>query len=126
MDGHTEPNKETCEHEDVLEQTQADHIDGYIQCRDCKTILVVEWDWCDSALNYVWYAVKMADCQVPWWMCASVDPNVRKCEIRIDEECADIATHTVFDLEYMVDCCAPCADHADSHSTVEAIDEGGA
>lgn len=110
MDGTPEP-KETCEHEYA-----EDVEDDWAWCGECQTVLEIHWDTTCCCGPYPYY-VEPKEAVKPWW--------VRKCEIRINEECTDIATHRVFDLEYMVDCCAPCADHAD-HSTIELIDGGDA
>ena len=54
-----------------------------------------------------------------------IKPETTECDLCIDEDCTGTATHTVFGLEYVVDCCHPCAGHTNSHSTIEPI-EGGA
>lgn len=99
-----------CDHDNIV------HVDaGWAYCEDCKTVLEIHWDVEDNSEYYVEPTPPVK----PWW--------VRKCERIIDEDCTGTATHTVFGLDpYMIDCCLPCAGHADSHSTVEPIDEGGA
>jgi hypothetical protein len=51
-----------------------------------------------------------------------IKSETTECDVRIDEECTGIATHTVFGLTYTADSCLACADHANSHATIEPIE----